>query len=77
MIRISLTPLILLVILFSLPAAAQTKGRSGTAPGQVGAGTAPGQKQTAPGNAKTLAPGQVQTTPGGAKNLSPGAGQRK
>jgi hypothetical protein len=61
--------------LFSLPAAAQNKGKSGTAPGQ--AQTTPGRQQTAPGGARDLAPGQIQTEPGGAKDLAPGAGQRK
>jgi hypothetical protein len=74
---IRMTAFALLVALFSFPAIAQNKGKSGTAPGQVGVGTAPGQQQTAPGDAKTFAPGQNQTAPGGAKDLAPGAGQRK
>jgi len=71
----NLTAWALVVALFSLPAAAQTKGKSPTAPGQ--SGVTPGQQQTAPGGAKDLAPGQQQTTPGGAKNIAPGSGQRK
>jgi hypothetical protein len=70
-----LTALALAIALFSLPAAAQNKGKSPTAPGQTG--LTPGQQQTAPGGAKDLAPGQQQTTPGGAKNIAPGSGQRK
>jgi hypothetical protein len=61
--------------LFSFPAAAQTKGKSTTAPGH--AGTSPGQQQTTPGTAKNFAPGQNQATPGEAKNLAPGADQKK
>jgi len=76
-IMIRMAAFVLLVAIFSFPIIAQTKGKSSTTPGQVGAGTAPGQQQTAPGDAKTFAPGQNQTAPGGAKDLAPGAGQRK
>jgi hypothetical protein len=70
-----MTALVLAAAFFSVPAAAQTKGKSATAPGN--AGTTPGQQQSAPGAAKNLAPGQVQTGPGGAKTVAPGAEQRK
>jgi len=74
---IRMTAFVLLVALFGLPAIAQTKGRSVTAPGQTQ--STPGQAQGTPGNAKTLAPGQLQQQgqPGDAKNLAPGAKQRK
>jgi len=56
---IRMAALVLLLALISFAAVAQlTKGRSSTAPGQVGAGTAPDQQQMAPGDAKTFAPGQ-------------------
>lgn len=59
--------------LFALPAAAQTKGKLGTAPGQTPSGT-PGQTQKdqnlAPGSAKDFAPGR----PGGME--PPGQSQR-
>jgi hypothetical protein len=61
--------------LVSLPATAQTKGKSSIAPGQTQ--ITPGQQQTTPGGAKDLAPSQTQTQPGGAKDLTPGAGQKK
>jgi hypothetical protein len=62
--------------LFTLPAVAQTKGKSGTAPGQTE--ITPGQQQQGtPGGAKAFAPGQIQTQPGGAKDLAPGSTQRK
>lgn len=51
------------VTFLSLPAAAQTKGKSGSAPGI--AGTTPGQTQTAPGGAKDLAPGRSDLPPPG------------
>jgi hypothetical protein len=43
-------------------AAAESKGQP----------TAPGQKQTQPGDAKTFAPGTLQTKPGEAKKFAPG-----
>lgn len=62
---------IILAALISLPAAAQNKGKSATAPGN--AGTTPGQQTTAPGSSpgyetkgdlagkgKDFAPGQAQ-----------------
>jgi hypothetical protein len=56
---IRMAALVLLMALFSFVAVAQlTKGNSSTAPGQLGAGMAPGQQQTAPDDAKTFAPGQ-------------------
>jgi hypothetical protein len=56
---IRMAALVLLLALISFAAVAQlTKGRSSTAPGQVGARTAPDQQQMAPGDAKTFAPGQ-------------------
>jgi len=57
-IMIRMAAFVLLVAIFSFPIIAQTKGKSSTTPGQVGAGTAPGQQQTAPGDAKTFATGQ-------------------
>jgi hypothetical protein len=57
-IMIRMAAFVLLVAIFSFPIIAPTKGKSSTTPGQVGAGTAPGQQQTAPGDAKTFAPGQ-------------------
>jgi hypothetical protein len=72
---IRITALALAAVLFSFPVAAQTKGKSSTAPGQTQ--STPGQQQKTPGGAKDLAPGQLQTTPGGAKDIAPGAGQKK
>ena len=72
---IRITAIVLAGALFSLPAAAQTKGKSSTAPGQ--AGTTPGQTQTTPGGAKALAPGQLQTAPGRAKDLRQACIRRK
>jgi hypothetical protein len=64
-----------LTALFSVPAIAQTKGKSGTAPGQNQ--PTPGHLQTVPGGAKDLAPGREQLAPGAAKDLAPGADKRK
>jgi len=59
---IRMAGLVLLMALFSfvsfVAVAQLTKGNSSTAPGQLGAGMAPGQQQTAPDDAKTFAPGQ-------------------
>jgi hypothetical protein len=56
---IRMVAFVLLMALFSFVAVAQLmKENSSTAPGQVGAGMAAGQQQTAPGNARTFAPGQ-------------------
>jgi len=59
MTMIRMAALVLLMALFGFVAVAQlTKGNSSTAPGQLGAGMAPGQQQTAPDDAKIFTPGQ-------------------
>jgi hypothetical protein len=68
---VRITTLAAATALLILPAAAQSKGKSTTSPGQTE--STPGRQQTAPGGA----PGQMQTESGGAKNFAPGAGQRK
>ncbi len=63
--------LVLATALFTLPAAAQTKGKSETAPGQIG--VTPGQTQDNAAVAQRhLAPGRVQDDPGGAKSSQSG-----
>jgi hypothetical protein len=74
MIRI-VVALVATAALISIPAAAQPKGKSRTAPGQTQ--STPGQEQGTPGGARDLAPGQKQTEPGSAKTFAPSAGQRK
>ena len=65
---IRITAATVAVLLFSMPAVAQEKGRSGTAPGH--ADTAPGQAKPPGESAKGLAPGKNNLPP-------PGAAQRE
>jgi hypothetical protein len=67
-----LAALILLAILTSLPAAAQNKGKSTSAPGIMV--TTPGQQGTAPGSA----PGSQTkgALPGTGKDFAPGQDQK-
>jgi hypothetical protein len=63
---------VIAALLLSVPAGAQGKGKSGSAPGRNDA--TPGQM---PGAAKDNAPGRLQgDVPGSAKNLAPGADVR-
>jgi|GraSoiStandDraft_4_1057263.scaffolds.fasta_scaffold544112_2 hypothetical protein len=61
---IRLVALAMSAALISVPAIAQEKGKSETAPGQTG--KTPGQKQKAPGQAKDYAPGSKSS-----KSLEP------
>jgi hypothetical protein len=61
MVRIA--ALAVVALLISLPATAQEKGRSSTAPGTTG--QTPGQLQGTPGDAKNLAPGGSTNPPPG------------
>jgi hypothetical protein len=67
-----LAALFILAVLTSLPAAAQNKGKSPSAPGVTGA--TPGQQGTAPGSA----PGSQSkgALPGTGKDFAPGQDQR-
>lgn len=59
--------------LISLPAVAQTKGRSSTAPGQA---TSPNPAPGHTADPKTNAPGQLKPDDGSAKTFAPGQFQK-
>ena len=67
---IRITAVAVTLTLMIMPAIAQVKGKSETAPGRGHAETAPGLVKPEDGNAKGVAPGRTGAPP-------PGAAQRK
>jgi hypothetical protein len=59
----STVALLIATVFLAVPAAAQTKGKSETAPGRTD--STPGQMQQDPGDAKKFAPGRSDNPPPG------------